>query len=36
MKRTTHQIDAQLFDNQEKKQGTIIRKPGSRNLYILF
>ncbi len=25
-----------LFDNEEKKQGTIIRKPGSRKLYILF
>jgi len=36
MKRTTHQNDVQLFDNQEKKQGTIIRKPGSGNLYILF
>jgi integrase len=36
MKRTTHQNDVQLFDNQEKKQGTIIRKPGSRKLYILF
>jgi integrase len=36
MKRTTHQNDVQLFDNQEKKQGTIIRKPGSRRLYILF
>lgn len=35
MKRTTHQ-DVMLFDNQEKKQGTIIRKPGSRKLYILF
>ena len=35
MKRTNHQ-DAMLFDNQEKKQGTIIRKPGSRKLYFLF
>lgn len=35
MKRTTHH-EALLFDNEEKKQGTIIRKPGSRKLYILF
>ena len=35
MRRTNHQ-DAMLFDNQEKKQGTIIRKPGSRKLYFLF
>ena len=25
-----------FFDNQEKKQGTIIRKPGTRKLYFLF
>lgn len=35
MKRTPHH-DVLLFDNQEKKQGTIIRKPGSRKLYVLF
>ncbi len=35
MKRTTHH-DLSLFDNEEKIQGTIIRKPGSRKLYILF
>ncbi|MHC1698970.1 MAG: tyrosine-type recombinase/integrase [Geobacteraceae bacterium] len=35
MKRTTRQ-DVLLFDNQEKKQGTILRKPGSRKLYVLF
>ncbi|MBT0654152.1 site-specific integrase [Geomobilimonas luticola] len=36
MKRTNHHLDVLLFDNEEKKQGTIIRKPGSRKLYILF
>ena len=31
------QIDHQMFfDNEEKKQGAIIRKAGSRKLYILF
>lgn len=25
-----------LFDNEEKKQGAIIRKNGSKKLYILF
>ena len=35
MKRTNHQ-EVSIFDNIEKKQGTIIRKPGSKKLYILF
>jgi len=35
MKRLTHHNDV-LFDNQEKKQGTIITKPGSKKLYVLF
>ncbi|WP_224982952.1 Arm DNA-binding domain-containing protein [Geomonas agri] len=35
MKHKTHQ-DVLLFDIDDKKQGTIIRKPGSRNLYFLF
>lgn len=35
MTHTNHQ-NSTLFDNQEKKQGTIIRKPGSRKLYFLF
>jgi len=35
MKHATHQA-ALIFDNQEKKQGAIIRKPGSRKLYVLF
>jgi integrase len=29
-------LDVVLFDNQEKKQGTIIRKRGSQKLYILY
>ena len=32
----THQQAALIFDNQEKKQGAVIRKPGSRKLYVLF
>lgn len=36
MKQTRRQDDALFFDNEEKKQGTIIRKPGSRKLYVLF
>lgn len=36
-KSTVTQIDhLMLFDNEEKKQGAIIRKAGSRKLYILF
>jgi len=35
MKKAPH-LDVLLFDNEEKKQGTIIRKAGSRKLYILF
>jgi integrase len=35
MKLSTRQ-DVPFFDNQEKNQGSIIRKPGSRKLYILF
>lgn len=35
MRKTTHR-DALLFDNEEKKQGAIIRKPGSKKLYVLF
>jgi integrase len=34
MKQKTH-LDL-LFDNEEKKQGAIIRKPGSRKLYVLI
>ena len=34
---TVTQINHQMFfDNEEKKQGAIIRKAGSRKLYILF
>ena len=29
-------LDMSFFDNEEKKQGSIIRKTGSRKLYILF
>ena len=37
MESTVTQIDHQMFfDNEEKKQGAIIRKAGSRKLYILF
>lgn len=36
MKLTNHHNDVLLFDKMEKKQGTIIRKPGSRKLYVLF
>jgi integrase len=35
MKQLPH-LDALIFDNEEKKQGSIIRKAGSRKLYILF
>ncbi|NTV47773.1 MAG: DUF3596 domain-containing protein, partial [Chlorobiales bacterium] len=35
MKRLPH-LETVLFDNEEKKQGSILRKPGSRKLYILF
>lgn len=35
MKQLPH-LDMLLFDNEEKKQGSIIRKAGSRKLYILF
>lgn len=35
MKQLAH-LDVMLFDNQDKKQGSIIRKRGSRNLYVLF
>jgi integrase len=31
-----HQEEVLLFDNVEKKQGAVIRKPGSKKLYILF
>lgn len=37
MKKTIHQSTEQLFDNLEKQQkGAIIRKPGSKRLYVLF
>ncbi len=36
VKHTNRHLDVLLFDNEEKKQGTIIRKPGSRKLYVLF
>jgi integrase len=38
METTVKQIDRldMLFDNEEKKQGCILRKAGSRKLYILF
>ena len=35
MRRTHHQA-ALVFDNQDKRQGAIIRKPGSKKLYVLF
>lgn len=35
MRRTTHQAAA-VFDNQDKRQGAVIRKPGSKRLYVLF
>jgi len=35
MKQLPH-LDMLLFDNEEKKQGSIIRKAGSRKLYVLF
>lgn len=35
MRRTTHQA-ALILDNQEKREGAIIRKPGSNKLYFLF
>ena len=35
MRRTHHQA-ALIFDNQDKRQGAIIRKPGSKKLYVLF
>ena len=35
MKQLPH-IDLQLFDNQEKKQGSILKKAGSKKLYVLF
>jgi integrase len=35
MKQLPH-LDMLLFDNEEKKQGCILRKAGSRKLYILF
>jgi len=35
MKQLPH-LDILLFDNLEKKQGSIIKKAGSRKLYILF
>jgi len=35
MKQYPH-LDMLLFDNEEKKQGSIIRKPGSCKLYVLF
>jgi len=34
--KTLPRLDVMLFDNEEKKQGSIIRKAGSRKLYILF
>src|SRR5665647_1466946 len=36
MKQQLPHIDLQLFDNQEKKQGSILRKAGSKKLYVLF
>lgn len=36
MQRKSHPKLGALFDNMEKKEGAIIRKPGSRKLYILF
>ena len=35
MRRTHHQA-ALILDNQDKRQGAIIRKPGSKKLYVLF
>lgn len=35
MKQLPH-LETMLFDNEEKKQGSILRKAGSRKLYILF
>ena len=35
MSKINHHLDM-LFDNEDKKQGAIIRKPGSRKLYVLF
>jgi integrase len=36
MKKKAHQRNLPLFDNKtEKKEGTILRKPGSKKLYIL-
>jgi len=35
MRRTHHQA-ALILENQDKRQGAIIRKPGSKKLYVLF
>lgn len=35
MKQATHQA-ALIFDNQDNHQGAVIRKPGSKKLYVLF
>ena len=37
MKQSNRQNDeVVIFDNQDKKQGAVIRKPGSQKLYVLF
>ena len=36
MRHATHRQAALIFDNRENMEGAVIRKPGSKKLYVLF